>query len=210
MRRVWISLFSLIVLGGNSALAQQSCSVAGAAYASGAATCQPAVRDGQVERVLFTCEDGAWISTDVVCPDKFAYFCRVGPHAVPVGEQLLLGAGPAFLECSFPGIFRLNQDAAPVTVVVTPSALVRSVQVFLSGEGEGLDCGLGECAGQADAKTLSAVASFLQKNFANLLPEEQEAFGVANEAEIATVVLARNPIDVIPQFARIFDVPPAP
>lgn len=208
MRRVGIFLFSLIAMGGGAVWAQQSCSVAGAIYSSGASSCQPAVRGGEVEQILFTCQDGAWTSTDVACPDTFAYFCQVGPHAVAVGERLLLGAGPAFLECSFPGIFRLNQDAAPLTMVGAPSVAVRSVQMFLSAEGAGLDCAIGECTGQADETTLSAIAGYLRENFANLSDDEQAAFGIANEGEVEAVVLAKSPIDVVPLFARTFDVPP--
>ena len=134
------------------------------------------------------------------------------PHAVAVGERLLLGAGPAYLECSFPGVLRLNQDAAPVPPVATggaPSVTVRSVQLYLSNEGAGLDCAVDACDGQADAKTLAAVARFVRDNFARLTAEEQAAFGTTDAAEVEAVLLARSPIDVIPAFARAFDVPTA-
>ena len=204
--------FALMLTGfcGEQAWAQQSCVVAGAGYATGASLCQPAVRDGRVEQMLFVCDSGSWTNTDVVCPDQFAYFCRIGPHAVSVGEKLLLGAGPAYLECAFPGMLKLNQDAAPVaTTAGTPSITVRSVQLFLSSEGGGLDCAVDSCDGQADAATLAAIASYVRKNFSRLTPEEQAAFGTADASEVEAVVLSSSPIDVIPVFARAFDVPPA-
>jgi hypothetical protein len=193
-------------LYGQTASAQQSCSLAGADYASGAALCQPTLRDGEVAQTLFTCTDGAWTDTGVVCPDQFAYFCRIGPHAVAVGQQLLLGAGPAHLECRFPGIFRLSQESGELTTGITPSVMVRSVQLFLSDEGENLDCAVDDCDGRSDDKTMSAVASYLRKNFASLSPEEQATFGVADEGDIEAAVRAMSPIDVIPLFVRIFDV----
>jgi hypothetical protein len=198
---------------GGQVSAQQSCAIAGAAYADGAALCQPAVRDGRVEEMLFVCDGGAWKNTGAQCPDEYAYFCRIGPHAIPVGDTLLLGAGPAFLECAFPGVLKLNQDAAPVTPVATsgaPSTMVRNVQLYLSGEGAGLDCAVDACDGQADAKTLAAVARFVRDNFTQLTAEERAAFGTADASQVEAVLLASSPIDVIPTFARIFDVPPAP
>lgn len=197
---------------GGQASAQQSCMIAGAAYGNGAALCQPAVREGRVEEMLFVCESGAWKNTDAQCPDEYAYFCRIGPYPVPVGDTLLLGAGPAFLECAFPGVLRLNQDAAPVAPVATagpPSLVVRSVQVFLGSEGGGLDCTVDACDGHADTKTLAAVARYVRENFARLTPEEQAAFGTADASTVEQVLMASSPIDVIPTFARIFDVPPA-
>jgi hypothetical protein len=202
----------LAVAWGGQASAQQSCAIAGAAYADGAALCQPAVRDGRVEEMLFVCDGGAWKNTDAQCPDEYAYFCRIGPHAVPVGDTLLLGAGPAFLECAFPGVLKLNQDAAPVAPVATsgpPSLVVRSVQVFLGSEGAGLDCTVDACDGHADAKTLAAIAQYVRENFARLTEEERAAFGATDISTVEQVLIASSPIDVIPTFARIFDVPPA-
>ncbi len=188
-------------------LAEDGCLVAGSAYSSGSSYCQPAIRDGQIKQVLFTCDNGAWTNTNVVCPDKFAYFCQVGAYSVAVGQRLLLGAGPAFLECKFPGILSLNQETATPTIAGTPSVLVRRVQLFLSDEGGGLDCAVDKCDGQADQKTLSAIAAFLRQNFTNLSAEEKAAFGLANESEVEQKVLAQSPIDIIPLFANTFDVP---
>ena len=202
----------LIALGGERASAEEGCTVAGAAYGDGASLCQPAVRGGRVEEMLFVCSQGSWTNTDAVCPDAFAYFCRIGPHAVSVGDTLLLGAGPAFLECAFPGILKLSPGAAAVTPVATggpPSTTVRSVQLFLSGEAAGLDCARDPCDGRADARTLAAIAGYVRDNFARLGPEEQAAFGATSAAEVEAVLLARSPIDVVPVFARVFDVPPA-
>ncbi|WP_421723156.1 hypothetical protein [Bauldia sp.] len=209
MRRASIGLVALLTIGGSNTLAQDSCSVGGATYSHGASACQPAVQDGQVEQVLFTCNDGAWTSTDTACPDAFAYFCQIGPHAVAIGEQLLLGEGPAVLECRFPGVFQLNQGAAPLAPPETPSTVVRNVQAFLSDEGEGLSCDPNTCTGLADEETLSAIATYLRRNFANLLDEEREAFGFASEADVEVVILTHSPIDIVPLFARIFDVPNA-
>jgi hypothetical protein len=116
------------------------------------------------------------------------------------------------LECAFPGILKLNQGAAAVTPVATggpPSTTVRSVQLFLSREAAGLDCARDPCDGRADQKTLAAIAGYVRANFARLEPGEQAAFGAASASEVEAVLLARSPIDVVPVFARVFDVPPA-
>jgi hypothetical protein len=209
MRLAFLSGLILIAASGGPVLAQGACTVAGTPYASGASLCQPAVRDGRIEQMLFTCEDGAWTNANAVCPDEYAYFCRIGAHAVPVGETLLLGAGPARLECQFPGVLELVQGSDPGEVGMAPSMLVRGVQLFLAGEGAGIDCAVDACDGRADAKTLTALASFVRRNFANLSDEEKAAFGASDAAAVEAVLLARSPIDVIPVFARVFDVPPA-
>lgn len=206
MRPASFLAFAFVLLSGQIASAQQNCSRAGADYASGASLCQPAVRGGEIEQMLFTCENGAWTNTDIVCPDRFAYFCQIGPHPVAVGEQLLLGAGPAYLECRFPGIFRLNQESGSLTTAGKPSITVRSVQLFLSAEEEGLDCAVDACDGRTDEKTMTALAGYVGKNFASLNPDEQAAFGITDEGDVVAAVLAMSPIDVIPLFARIFDV----
>lgn len=206
MRPASFLAFAFVLLSGQTTLAQQNCSLAGADYASGASLCQPAVQGGQIEQMLFTCENGAWTNANVVCPDQFAYFCRIGPHTVAVGEKLLLGAGPGHLECQFPGIFRLNQEPGTLTTAGKPSVTVRSVQIFLSDEGEGLDCAVDACDGRTDEKTLSAVANYLRRNFASLSPDEQAAFGATNVGDIEAAVRGMSPIDVIPLFARTFDV----
>ncbi len=209
MRLALLFGLALIATSGHPALAQRACTVAGSPYASGASLCQPAVREGRIEQMLFTCEDGAWTNANAVCPDEYAYFCRIGANAVPVGEKLLLGAGPAHLECRFPGIFQLSQGADPTAVGMAPSMLVRGVQLFLSGEDEGIDCSVDACDGRPDVKTLTAMASFVRRNFANLSSEERAVLGVSDAASVEPALLARSPIDVIPVFAQVFDVPPA-
>lgn len=197
----------LALAGTDAAFAEEACTVAGASYASGAALCQPTVRDGRVEQVLFTCADGAWSNTGAACPDRYAYFCRVGPHAVAIGEKLTLGAGPSAVECRFPGVLQLTQDSMPVTVAAVPSLAVRAVQLFLSSEGAGLDCSVDACDGQADAKTMAALAAYVRANFAALGAAERAEFGATDAGRVEAVLLARSPIDVVPVFARIFDVP---
>jgi hypothetical protein len=130
MRLAFLSGLILIAAAGGPVLAQGACTVAGTPYASGASLCQPAVRDGRIEQMLFTCENGAWTNANAVCPDEYSYFCRIGAHAVPVGETLLLGAGPARLECQFPGVLQLVQGSDPGAAGTAPSMLVRGVQLF--------------------------------------------------------------------------------
>jgi hypothetical protein len=210
MRSALILGLVIMAAAGRPAMAQQGCAVAGETYADGASVCQPALRDGRVEAMLFACENGSWTNSSATCPDRFAYFCRIGPHAVAVGETLLLGAGPAYLECAFPGVLKLNQDAVEIpTALGPPSVTVRGVQLFLSNEGAGLDCAVDTCDGQADVKTLAAVARFVRENFTRLTTEEQAMLGTTDASKIEAVLLARSPIDVIPAFARAFDVPPA-
>lgn len=210
MRSALIIGLLLIAASGRPAAAGQACAVAGASYADGASLCQPALRDGRVEEMLFACENGLWANSGVTCPDRFAYFCRIGPHAVAVGETLLLGAGPAYLECAFPGVLKLNQDAVDGPAPLgPPSVTVRGVQLFLSSEGAGLDCAVDPCDGQADGKTLAAVAGFVRENFTRLTPEERAILGITDASTVEAALLARSPIDVIPAFARAFDVPPA-
>jgi hypothetical protein len=96
-----------------------------------------------------------------------------------------------------------------VTTGGPPSKTVRSVQLFLSEEGAGLDCTRDPCDGRADARTLAAIAGYVRDNFARLDAEEQAAFGATSASEVEAVLLARSPIDVVPVFARVFDVPPA-
>jgi len=206
--RLALGLATLLSLfQATQAVAAEGCLVAGSAYSSGSAYCQPALRDGQIQQVLFTCENGAWSNTNQVCPEKSAYFCQVGAYPVSVGQRLLLGAGPAFLECKFPGILSLNQETPTPIIAGTPSVLVHSVQLFLSDEGEGLNCEVDKCDGQADEKTLAAVAAFVRKNFASLTAEEQAAFGVTDATKVEETILAQSPIDIMPLFAGTFDVP---
>lgn len=211
-----VALFVVVVsiagFGGGAARAAQDCAIAGAAHGDGAALCQPAIRDGRVEQMLFVCEDGSWKNTEARCPETFAYFCRIGPHSVPVGDTLLLGAGPAVLECAFPGVLKLNQGAAPVSPAeapALPSVTVRNVQHYLSDEGAGIDCARDPCDGRADARTLAAVVRFVRDNFGSLSAAEQMELGASSASEVEAALLARSPIDVIPAFARIFDVPAA-
>lgn len=209
---LFAAVVSIIACGAEAARAEQACAIAGAAYGDGAALCQPAVRDGRVEQMLFVCDGGAWKNIEAQCPEAFAYFCRVGPYAVPVGDTLLLGAGPAVLECAFPGVLRLNQDASavpPVEAPAPPSVTVRNVQHYLSDEGAGIDCARDPCDGRADARTLAAVARFVRDNFGSLSAAEQVELGATSASDAEAAILARSPIDVIPAFARIFDVPTA-
>lgn len=207
---LFVAVVSIAGCGGGAARAAQDCAIAGAAYGDGAALCQPAIRDGRVEQTLFVCGDGSWQNTETPCPEAFAYFCRIGPYSVPVGDTLLLGAGPAVLECAFPGVLRLNQDAAPVSPAeapALPSVTVRNVQHYLSDEGAGIDCARDPCDGLADARTLAAVVGFVRDNFGSLSAAEQMELGASSASEVEAALLARSPIDVIPAFARIFDVP---
>jgi hypothetical protein len=209
---LFVAVVSIAGCNGGAAGAAQDCAIAGAAYGDGAALCQPAVRDGRVEQMLFVCEDGSWNNTEARCPEAFAYFCRIGPYSVPVGDTLLLGAGPAVLECAFPGVLKLNQDAAPVSPAeapALPSVTVRNVQHYLSDEGAGIDCARDPCDGRADARTLAAVVRFVRDNFGSLSAAEQMELGASSASEVEAALLARSPIDVIPAFARIFDVPAA-
>jgi len=181
------------------------------------------VRDGKVAKALFTCKNGVWTDANVLCPDRFAYFCRVGPHAVPIGEELVLGSGPAVLECKFPGVFALNQPSSSAAGSVQPSSsaagsavqltgksqLVRDVQKFLSTQKAGIDCSNSECDGQFSEKTLTAVAIFVNRNFAKMTADERKRWGITGLDTTNSAVMSKNPIDLIPLFVRTFDVPKA-
>ena len=191
--------------------AAEECSADGANYAEGASYCLSGVRDGKVAKVLFTCKSGKWADANVLCPDRFAYFCQIGPHSVPIGERLILGSGPAVLECKFPGVLSISQslpEASSTSVqALGKSLLVRDVQKFLNSEHAGIDCSNDQCGGQLDDKTLAAVAGFVRQNFAQLNADDRKQWGVDSQDGVQAAVLAKNPIDLIALFVKTFDVP---
>jgi hypothetical protein len=205
---VFSPVLFLLLFGSAAA---EECSADGSNYAEGASYCLSGVRDGKVAKVLFTCKNGKWTDANVVCPDRFAYFCQVGPHSVPIGEQLILGSGPAVLECKFPGVLSISQgSSAASSTAAQPlgkSLLVRDVQKFLNTENAGLDCSNDQCAGQLDDKTLAAVAGFVRQNFAQLNADDRKQWGVESQDGVQAAVLAKNPIDLIALFVKTFDVP---
>jgi hypothetical protein len=201
----------MFLVSGFAASAEQSCSVDGSAFADGASYCLSAVKDGKVQKVLFKCSAGAWTSTDVLCPDQYAYFCQVGPHSVAVGERLLLGSGPAVLACNFPGVLSVEQAATAPDAATTapPSRAVRNVQHYLSDEDAGLNCATDPCDGRVDDKTLAALVNHVRRNLANLNDADKKSLGIANAADIEIAIRGKSPIDVIPVFVAVFDVPNA-
>lgn len=207
MHPIRISGFLVLLASAHPAMSADMCVADGRDYSSGATICQPAIVDGAAVNRLFSCNDGTWTDAGGVCPDDFAYFCRIGPHAVGIGERLLLGAGPSHLECTFPGVLVLDQDALPQAETGIPSALVRRVQSYLSDEGAALDCSVDTCSGLVDQQTLAAIAAHIRMNFDRLLPEERTALGVSSVNEIDATIMTRSPFDILPVFATVFDVP---
>jgi hypothetical protein len=207
----FLRILAGLILLGHAAIAQPQCSSGGLSYSDGASFCFPAMRDGRVQQGLFTCKNGVWTDANAACPERFAYFCQIGPHAIPTGERLLLGFGPAALECKFPGVLSIDNPLVSASApgsqpALGNSRLVRNVQQFLSEENAGLDCSGQQCDGQIDAKTLSSVISYVRQNFRRLKPEERKKWGVESQDQVEIVIRSKSPLDVIYLFVETFDV----
>ena len=199
---------AMAAAGGASA----QCVANGYEVSDGGGACLPALRDGAVAPVLHVCEGGRWRAQQTVCPDDYAHFCRIGPHAVPTGTVLLLGTGPQSVECRFPGTLHLVTGAAPPESEdpepVTPSALVRRVQRHVAeATGAGL-CPGGTCSGLPDTATRTAVAAFVAENLPVLSEAERARLGVAGAADPRAALEAASAIDLFSAVAEIFDVAP--
>ncbi len=166
-----------------------------------------AVAEGKLKSLVFTCKGGNWDNTGVVCPDEYSYFCKVGSHAIGIGERLMLGSGPAHLECKFPGILAVVDEPAAPSVASSNSRSVKSVQHHLSRENAGINCAADPCVGQMDDKTLAAMAAFVRDNFSALQEPERTALGITSAEDAERVLLGKSPIDFVPVFITIFDVP---
>lgn len=218
--RLRAALAILCLILPSAGVAAADCTLGGAAYSSGASACIPRPQGTDVVSVLHSCEDGQWVSEGSVCPESYAYFCKVGPYAMEVGETFLLGSGPQAIRCDFPGVLSLasagpgTNSAVPTTAEaadpMAPSRIVRRVQAFLTSEGTGgsfgIDCGGADCSGLADAATIDAVATHLTVNIENLTAEEKARFGIPagdGTAEIGHL----SPIDLFPLFVEAFDIP---
>lgn len=211
-----ISVFVLWLAAGQ---AMADCSFDGMMYSDGASACIPKARGSAVLPVLHECESEQWASQNVVCPEDFAYFCKVGPYAIDVGEILLLGSGPQSIQCVFPGKLSLISPGAtsePVSFDVVSGALpasrmVQRVQEFLVEEraagASSLPCDGGNCSGSVDDTTVDAVVAHVAANRENLLPEEFEALGISEGGDVSAVLTGMNPYDLFAVFIEIFDVP---
>jgi hypothetical protein len=202
-----------IAIAGGEARAQ-GCTLGGVSFGEGAAQCLSGVKDGEIARVLFACTAGQWTATDRTCPDDFAYFCKVGPYAVDIGETLPLADGPSELACVFPGQLKLREVAstpAPAPSAGAPSRLLAAVQRFLSdenpGDGTGIDCARDPCDGRADDKTTLAIAAHIRANAGVLSPDELADFGIIAPETAESAIRQRSLIDIVPLFVRVFDVP---
>jgi hypothetical protein len=207
-----LGMLAALVFFSQGAIAQPQCSSGGLPYNDGASFCFPTMRDGRVQHGLFTCKNGTWTDANATCPERFAYFCQIGPHAIPIGERLLLGSGPAALECKFPGVFSVDNSlvADSIPSFQTPlgnSRLVRNVQRFLNDEDAGLDCSGKQCEGQIDSKTVSSIVTYVRQNFRKLKPEERKKWGIETQDQVESSIRSRSPIDVIYLFVETFDVP---
>ena len=112
MRLALLFGLALIATSGHPALAQRACTVAGSPYASGASLCQPAVREGRIEQMLFTCEDGAYTISDLGSSNG-TYLLRDDFEKVDSAE---LNDGDEFALGNARFVFRLEAEAAPVEV----------------------------------------------------------------------------------------------
>jgi hypothetical protein len=206
-------------LAAATGAAGAQCAANGYAVSDGGGACLPALRDGAVAQVLHVCEDGRWQSRDTVCPDDYAHFCRIGPHAVPTGTVLLLGSGPQSVECRFPGTLHLvTGTAAPAqptdagstgAQAPAPSTVVRRVQRHVAeATGAAGLCPGGACSGVPDAATRAAVTGFVVENLSVLSAEERARLGIAGAADPEAALAAASAIDLFPAFAEIFDVAP--
>lgn len=218
-RLLCTSPVSALVMWLAASQAMAECSFDGIDYSERASACILKARGSEVLPVLHECENEQWVSQNVVCPEEFAHFCKVGPYAIEVGETLLLGSGPQSIQCVFPGKLALvSSEAAsePVGADVAlgdlpPSRIVRRVQEFLVQEGaagaSSLPCDGDNCSGSADKATMDAVIAHVAANRENLLPEEIGALGISQGGDISAVLADINPIDLFPVFIEVFDVP---
>src|SRR5262245_38379668 len=110
--------FVLLTLFPHCATAQQQCAVDGGTFVDGASYCFSAVRDGKLQRIIFTCKNGAWTQSNALCPDHVKSFCQAGEYSIRIGDELVLGLGPDVIKCQFPGVWSRvegsGSEASPV------------------------------------------------------------------------------------------------